>query len=106
MFAYWNGKIKGDSKSEIPVTNLDFFPTILDVAGIKKPADKVLDGQSILPILTGKGELNEHTLFWHFLIYLEGGNKETQYLLLRTRPGSAIRLGDWKLIQYFENNDL
>lgn len=106
MFAFWKGKIAPGTKSDIPVTNLDFYPTILEVAGIDKPADKTLDGQSILPVLTRKGTIKERPLFWHFPIYLEGGNKETQDSIFRTRPGSSIRLGDWKLIQYFENNDL
>lgn len=106
MFAYWKGKIAAGTKSEVPVTNLDFFPTILRVAGIKIPKGKILDGKSILPVLTGKGILKERPLFWHFPIYLEGGNKETQDSIFRTRPGSAVRFGDWKLIQYFENNDL
>ena len=105
MFAYWDGEIKPATKSDVPVTNLDFYPTILEVAGIEKPTDKVLDGQSILPLLKG-GELNERPLFWHFPIYLEGGNIETQDKVFRTRPGSAMRLGEWKLIQYFENNDI
>jgi arylsulfatase A-like enzyme len=106
MFAFWQGKITGGTKSEIPVTNLDFFPTILEVAGIPIPTDKVLDGNSILPVLTKNETLAERPLFWHFPIYLQDGNKETQDVLFRTRPGSAIRLGDWKLIQYFENNDI
>lgn len=109
MFVRWQGKIKPGSKSEIPVTNLDFYPTLLEVAGIKKPQQKVLDGKSILPVLTGNGKLGERPLFWHFPIYLEAYVKNdttTQDPLFRTRPGSAIRFGDWKLIQYFENNDL
>jgi len=106
MFAFWQGKINAGTKSEVPVSNIDFFPTILEVAGIPKPTDKVLDGTSILPILTGSGTINERPLFWHFPIYLEGGNSECQDTIFRTRPGSTIRLGDWKLIQYFENNDL
>lgn len=106
MFAFWKGKIEAGTETEVPVTNIDFFPTILEVAGIATPTGKVLDGQSILPVLTGKGTIGERPLFWHFPIYLEGGNRETQDSIFRTRPGSAIRLGDWKLIQYFENNDL
>lgn len=106
MFAYWKGKIEEGSKSETPVSNLDFFPTILDVAGIEIPSDKILDGTSLLPVATNKDELAERALYWHFPIYLEGGNAETQDPLFRTRPGSAIRFGDWKLIQYFENNDI
>jgi arylsulfatase A-like enzyme len=109
MFAWWPGKIKADTCSDIPVTNLDFFPTLLEVAGIEKPANKILDGQSILPILTGIENWLERPLFWHFPIYLEAyleKGDQTQDPLFRTRPGSAIRYGDWKLIQYFENNDI
>ena len=105
MFAYWPGKIEAGTKTDIPVCNIDFYPTLLEVAGIEKPADKILDGKSILPVLKG-GELEERPLYWHFPIYLEGGNIETQDPVFRTRPGSAIRYGDWKLIQYFENNDI
>ncbi len=106
MFAYWKNKIEAGTKSDVPVTNLDFYPTILEVAGVKKPERKTLDGDNILPLLTSTGEFNQRSLFWHFPIYLQGGNDETQDLAFRTRPGSAIRYGDWKLIQYFENNDL
>ncbi len=106
MIVFWKGKISGGTKSDIPVSSLDFFPTILEVAEIEKPANIILDGQSILPLLTGKKKFKERPLFWHFPIYLEGGNKETQDTIFRTRPGSTIRSGDWKLIQYFENNDL
>ena len=106
MFAYWKDKIKAGTKSAEPVTNLDFYPTILEAADIEKPNDKILDGQSIMPILTESGTLKKRPLFWHFPIYLESGNKESQGPIFRTRPGSAIRLGSWKLIQYFENNDI
>ena len=109
MFACWPGKIQNGLKSDVPVTNLDFFPTILEVAGVEKPAEKILDGQSILPLLTGEALPDDRPLFWHFPVYLEAYLKQddpTQDPLFRTRPGSAIRLGDWKLIHYFENNDL
>jgi arylsulfatase A-like enzyme len=109
MFVYWQNNIQPGTKADIPVTNLDFYPTILEVAGVEKPAGKILDGQSILPVLTGTGTLEERALFWHFPIYLQAYLEEgdpTQDPLFRTRPGSAVRMGDWKLIQYFEYNDL
>ena len=109
MFVRWPGKVKPGTKTDVPVTNLDFYPTLLEVAGIEKPEGKKLDGQSFLPVLTGTGTLKERPLFWHFPIYLEAYLKNdttTQDPLFRTRPGSAIRMGDWKLIQYFENNDI
>lgn len=108
MFVRWPGKVPAGTKTDVPVTNLDFYPTFLEIAGVEKPADKILDGQSIIPILYGKGTLKERPLFWHFPIYLEAYVMEgdrTQDPLFRTRPGSAVRLGDWKLIHYFENND-
>ncbi|WP_340114593.1 sulfatase [Maribellus mangrovi] len=109
MVACWEGKIPKGVKSEIPVTNLDFYPTILAVAGISKPEDKILDGESLLPVLTKNETIEERPLFWHFPIYLQAYVKNdttTQDPLFRTRPGSALRYGDWKLIQYFENNDI
>ena len=108
MFAYWKGKITQGTKTDVPVSNLDFYPTILEVAGINKPTNKLLDGESILPVLTTGAKMNQRPLYWHFPIYLQGYIKNdttTQDPLFRTRPGSAIRFGDWKLIQYFENND-
>jgi len=106
MFVYWEGRIKAGTRNETPVTNLDFYPTILEVAGIEIPKGKILDGKSLVSLITGSGYLSERPLFWHFPIYLEGGNEETQDSLFRTRPGSAMRLGDWKMIEYFENDDL
>ena len=106
MFVYWPGEIKAGTKSDIPVTNLDFYPTLLEVAGITKRPNKLLDGKSLMPLLRATGNIPERPLFWHFPIYLENGNSDTQDTLFRTRPGSAVRLGNWKLIQYFENNDI
>ena len=105
-FAVWHGKIEAGSIEETPITNLDIYPTILEAAGVVKPKDKVLDGVSLLSLLTKKEELKPRSLFWHFPIYLEGGNIDCQDPLFRTRPGSAVRNGDWKLIQFFENNDI
>ncbi len=102
MFAWWKGHIPENSNSDVPVTMLDFFPTLLEVAGIEKPAGKNLDGQSLLTLLTGSGTLEDRPLFWHFPVYLEtylGEKDPTQDPLFRTRPGSVVRLGDWKLIQ-------
>jgi len=106
MFVHWPGKVMAGTNTDVPVSNLDFYPTLLEVAGIQKPVDKILDGQSILPLFTGTGTLTERPFYWHFPIYLQEGNAECQDPLFRCRPGSAIRLGDWKLIQYFENNDI
>ena len=46
-------------------------------------------------------ELRE-ALYWHFPAYLQGTRKTGQ--AFRTRPAGAIRLGDWKLLEFFENH--
>ena len=109
MFAYWQGKVKSGTTTDVPVTSIDFFPTLLDLAKIEIPGGKKLDGTSLWPVMSANSNLEERPLFWHFPIYLQAYVKEgdpTQDPLFRTRPGSAVRFGDWKLIQYFEYNDI
>lgn len=105
----WPKKIKGGWVSDEPVSGLDFYPTFLDVANMEKPASKVLDGESLLPLLTHKKHLKREALYWHFPIYLQGVNPlrdQARDPLFRTRPGSVIRMGDWKLHEYFEDGTL
>jgi arylsulfatase A-like enzyme len=109
MFALWPGKTREATVLDVPVSHLDLYPTLMEVAGVAAPPDKILDGRSLLPLLKGENLWEERPLFWHFPVYLEAYMKEgdpTQDPLFRTRPGSAVRIGDFKLIQYFENNDL
>jgi arylsulfatase A-like enzyme len=74
-----------------PVTSTDFFPTILELAGLKPVAD--IDGVSLVPLLSG-GSLAGRPLFWHYPHY---GNQGSS-------PGAAVREGDWKLIEWYEDN--
>ena len=108
FFFVLKDKIKQQSKSEIPITNIDLFPTILEYAGIKNDQLK-LDGINLAPILEKKVDKLERPLFWHFPIYLQAYrvmDNENRDSLFRTRPGSAIRYGDWKLHYFFENNEI
>jgi len=108
FFFVMKDKIEEQSKSEIPITNIDLFPTILAYAGIKNDQLK-LDGINLAPILEKKVDKLERPLFWHFPIYLQAyrvKNNENRDSLFRTRPGSAIRYGDWKLHYFFENNEI
>jgi arylsulfatase A-like enzyme len=108
MFVKWPSKIKPGSKSDTPVSGIDFYPTLLEVTGTSKPKGKLLDGISIVPVITGKGDLPERPLYWHFPIYLQKyiGNDSTRDPIFRTRPGSVIRLGNWKLHEYFEDGGI
>ena len=101
----WPAKVK-PARNATPISGIDIFPTLAAAAGAKVPADKILDGVNLMPELTGSGKIKDRALFWHFPVYLQGGNKDCQDPVFRTRPGSAIRHGDWKLIEYFENGDI
>jgi len=106
FFFVLNDKIKPNSKSDVPITNLDIFPTVLHYAGIDTNT-LPLDGMNINPVLEQDIKDIDRALFWHFPIYLQAYNvkdNETRDPLFRTRPGSVIRKGHWKLHYYFENN--
>ena len=108
LIVKWPGKINASAKSEEKVVNLDFYPTVLEAIG-EKPLKQQLDGVSILPLLTNNDAPAERPLIWHFPIYLQAykkGYDQSTDPLFRTRPGSVILLGDWKLHQYFENNSI
>lgn len=102
----WPGHTKEGERTEIPVINIDFYPTFMEILGIQKSN---LDGQSLLPILTGMKIQPPRSLYWHFPIYLEAYDPEKddgRDPLFRTRPGAVIRMGEWKLHQYFEDGGL
>ena len=66
---------------------------------------KLLDGQSILPILVGNS-LEPRPFFWHFPIYLQSYdelNDDGRDPLFRTRPGSTVLFEGWKLHIYYED---
>ncbi|PCI00952.1 MAG: aryl-sulfate sulfohydrolase [Flavobacteriaceae bacterium] len=103
----WPGKIKPNTQSNVPITNLDFFPTFQSVLGLELP-NKKLDGVNLMPLLKGK-KIAKRALYWHFPIYLQAYNSDNddgRDPLFRTRPGSTMRYGKWKLHQYFEDGAL
>jgi arylsulfatase A-like enzyme len=100
----WPNRIKEAKKTDMPITGLDIFPTLVDVVKDSNVYD--LDGVSLVPFLTENENIKERPLFWHFPIYLQGVNSkkdEARDSLFRTRPGSVIRKGEWKLHEYFED---
>ncbi|HUV65016.1 MAG TPA: sulfatase, partial [Sedimentisphaerales bacterium] len=106
MAVRWPSVVKPGSTCDTPIIGVDFYPTILEMTGAPKPAGKLLDGESIVPLLKGAKALKRKALFWHFPAYLEGKAEGARDPHFRTRPGGAVRAGDWKLIEYFEDGAL
>ena len=77
---------------------------MLDMAGAAKPSSQVLDGQSLVPLFKGQADLKREAVFWHFPAYLESnyGYPGTW----RTTPAGAVRAGNYKLLEFFEDGRL
>lgn len=100
----WPGRVKPGARSDAPVIGVDFYPTLLEIAGAPRPARQPLDGESLLPLLTGGGTLRRAAIYWHFPAYIEVD--ANRGILWRTTPTGAIRQGDDKLIEFFEDGRL
>lgn len=84
--------IKPGRTSQITMLSMDWFPTVMDLAGLTIPEKAKLDGRSLKPLLAGESTGLDRDVFWHFPCYIGGGG-----------PCSAIRSGDWKLIEFLES---
>jgi arylsulfatase A-like enzyme len=103
LIVKWPGKVEQGSVCEEPVITLDFYPTILEMAGCELPVDKVVDGVSLVSLITKKQKLNRDAVYWHFPAYLQTYLYATPW---RTTPAGVIRKGNWKLIEFFEDDKL
>jgi len=88
----WTGLQGTGRRCDVPVVSIDLYPTLLDLAGIDVPDQTHLDGVSLAPLFAGATELPPRPLYWHFPCYVG-----------RATPCSALRVGDDKLIQFFED---
>jgi arylsulfatase A-like enzyme len=90
---------QGGSVCDVPVISTDFYATILDMLGLKSAQTQPngIDGMSFLPLLNGgkDAKIEKRALYWHWPHYSNHGAQS---------PGGAIRRGDFKLIEYYENN--
>jgi arylsulfatase A-like enzyme len=96
------GHIAAGTTSDEPIIGVDLYPTLLSLTGGSPPENQPLDGVNLLPLLTGErgaSHLQRDALYWHFPGYLGAGKGQW-----RTLPGGAIRVGDYKLIEFFEDN--
>lgn len=89
----WPGVIPPGSSSSVPVISHDWFPTLAEIAGAPVRTAE-LDGVSILPVLKGAATIEREALYWHYPHYHHLGYK----------PSGAIRVGDYKLIEWYEES--
>jgi len=90
----WPGVVKPDSTCSEPVISVDFFPTFLEIAGMKSEAKKPIDGVSLVPALNQSGPLNRQAIYWHYPHYHSSS----------IGPCGAVRAGDYKLIEWFDES--
>ena len=94
LIVRWPEVIEPGTTSSEPVSSIDFYPTFVDIAGTPPPVNQVLDGVSLRPVLEQRGALDRDAIYWHYPHYHH------------STPAGAIRAGDWKLLEFFEDGRL
>lgn len=89
----WPRVVPEGSECSVPVSTQDFYPTMLDLAGVERKG-QIVDGESLAPLMKREGELKRDAIYWHYRHYSPQGGE----------PSSAIRQKDYKLIKFYEDN--
>ena len=92
----WPSTTESKSVCSEPITSTDFYPTILEMIGLPLMPEQHVDGVSIVPLLKGDKETSREAIFWHYPHYGNQGGT----------PGSSMRMGNYKLIEFYEDNHL
>ncbi len=97
LIVRWPGKVSPGTLSAEPVILTDFYHTMLEVAGLEPTPDIGADGESLVPLLRGEDKLKRDAIFFHYPNFAFHKNN---------RLGSAIRMGDFKLIRFFDDDSV
>lgn len=95
MMIRWPGRVRAGAVESTPAISMDFAPTFLDAAGIDCEPDE-FDGESLLPVAAGTGELERDAIYVHYPHYSYHG---------RNDMGSVVRAGSYKYIHHYDNDD-
>ena len=87
----WPGVVEAGRMSDEPVHGADILPTICTVTKVPIPKDRVIDGESIMPLLKGKSWKRSKPMYWYFY---------------RAKPQLALRDGDWVLVGYQKHSKM
>ncbi|MCA9065405.1 MAG: sulfatase [Planctomycetaceae bacterium] len=94
LIVRWPGVVKGGTVCSVPSTTADLLPTFCEMGGTTLP-EQPIDGLSLAGLLRGATQnLNRDAVYFHYPHYHH------------SRPAGAIRAGDWKLIEFFDDNSL
>jgi arylsulfatase A len=92
--ARWTGRVAAGKVCETPAITMDVYPTLLELARAAAPEKQPLDGANLVPLLNDPAaSVRREALYWHLPHYHH------------STPASAIREGNWKLIEFFETGE-
>jgi len=104
LIVKWPGVTPSGAQCDEPVLGIDFYPTILEITGASGDANhnEHVDGLSLVPLLKDpNANLARDAIFWHYPHYHAGGDAPPGHL--SDGPYAAIRTGDWKLVEFYED---
>ena len=96
LIVHWPGKTQANSTSHAVVTGTDYYPTLLEMLNLPALPDQHIDGRSFAPALKAEN-YDRGPIYWHFPHYSNHGYQS---------PGGAIRSGQYKLLEYYENGTI
>jgi arylsulfatase A-like enzyme len=99
LIVSWPNVTPAGSECATPVITMDLYPTVLEMTGVAGKGVSPVDGVSLVPLLQQSGEIAERPLFWHYPHY-------QHYQLEGTTPYGAIRRGNWRLIEFYDDRPL
>lgn len=96
-FIVYGPGVKGKGwVTDAVITSTDFYPTILEMTGLPAKPEQHLDGKSFASVLKGEEGFDRGSVFWHYPHYPNQGG----------RPSGAIRSGNYKLIEFYDNGEM
>ncbi|RLD12563.1 MAG: N-acetylgalactosamine 6-sulfate sulfatase [Chlamydiae bacterium] len=95
MIVVWPGVVKPDTVSDVMISSVDFYPTILDMAGVKPKPNQIIDGIDLVSFLKGKSKKVHEEIFCHFPHTVSA---------TKNIASTSVRKGDWKLIKFYADN--
>jgi len=90
----WPAQIKPGTTNATPVITADYYPTLLEAAGVHDDQKQVVDGVSLVPLFKGNGELERDTLYWHYPL--------AKPHFLGGRSCGVVRQGNFKLLEFYD----